>query len=941
MRDWIFDFNPLKASAQPSEPAAAAPPPAEDWTAQLAAARGDDAALLALSRSRAPLEVKLAAIEAIAGEAALKEAEREFRDHDRRVHRLAKQRHTQAVAQREARSRAGELITAAQALVQEPQIALNRLVEIDRGWTALDATLLDPAQRAAYAGLMAQLAALTRERADQPQKIKRWTEQAREALARLKAVGADAAAGAQTRSQLATAAGTARTLIDAAPQEVAGASVLGDLARAVDLAARLDERLALVEAWMAAPRRTRPRRADDRPATPSAEAPTEAPAEAPTEASAEAPTEASAETASGAPDVPPLPETAAEVAAAEAMSEHVTAAGDARDVAAAAESAEEFPRDPSDLPPLGDAGLDGLLQQRLAQWQTAREQAREQRRVEQRDRAKAQQQAQREQRSQVLGVELEHAEAALAAGHLGPAHAHLVAVDKLLEGGAAAGALRARIDAAQAQYAQLKGWQQWGGGRARDELVQQAEALAAAAGAGGRVDAGGIKLSLKQQGELIDEMRARWRELDRLGGATSRTLWQRFDRALKAAHEPIARQVAVQREAREHNLQAREALLGELEAVPLPAAEDGAPPPDWRALAGALDHFHTGWRKLGPVEHTVPHKAREPLLARLKQAVERIEAPLGGARQCARAEREQLVARAQALADQAHGRDLVDRVRELQAQWKQQARALPLQRGDENALWTAFKGAIDAAFGARQAAAQAREADFRARAAERVALIERLEGLAPEVPAAQLRRTLGEVDAAWQRAAPPPRLDAAALEQRFRRARDGVRDRLAGEAQRQWGLVCDAIEAKLGWCEQLESGSAVDGVRAAIEADWSGLPLSPDAIEHALRHRAGLPLPAGRAAAPVLTESTDDLLLQLEAAWNLESPPAFQDARRALKLQAMKAALESRRPGRGEPATPEQVLAEVLRRSAPDPAQRARLDVVRAALRRRGWPTGR
>lgn len=809
---------------------------------------------------------------------------------------------------------------------------------------------------------MAQLAALTRERADQPQKIKRWTAQAQEALARLRTVGADAAAGAQTRAQLATAAGAARTLVDAAPQEVAGAAVLGDLARAIDLATRLDERLALVEAWLAAPRPSRPR-----PAAPAPSGPHEAREAAPVaesaalerdaaavgpEAAAALPVATLAEpdgAAQGPEAATPEPEAAEATPAASTAAPEVAAAesgpgastGLAPDTPAA-EPAAPAPLDPTTLPPLGDGGLDALLQQRLARWQAEREQAREQRRSEQRERSKAQQQAQRAQRGEAIAAELEQAEAALAAGHLVPAHGHLVAIDKLLEAGASAGPLRARIDAAQAQYAQLKGWQQWGGGRARDELVQQAEALAAAAAAGGRVDAAGVKLSLKQQGELIEEMRARWKELDRLGGATSRTLWQRFERALKAAHEPIDRHVAAQREAREQNLKTREALLAELEAVPLPAAADeAAAPPDWRALAAALDHFQTGWRKLGPVEHTVPHKAREPLLARMNGAVARLETPLAAVRRGARGQREQLVARAQALAGEAGGRDLVDKVRALQAQWQQQARALPLGRADENALWTAFKGAIDAAFEARQSAARARDAEFQARAAERVALIERLETLAPDAPSAQLRRTLAETDAAWQRAAPPPRQDAFALEQRYRRARDGVRDRLAGEAQRQWGAVCEGLQAKLAWCEQIESGAEADAARAAFGERWLALPPAPDLLEHALRQRAGLPLAAGWPPGPVRPESTDELLLQLEAAWNLESPPAFEDARRALKLQAMKAALESRRPAKAEPATPEQALAELLRRGALAPAQRERLGAVLAALQRRGWPAGR
>ena len=420
-----------------------------------------------------------------------------------------------------------------------------------------------------------------------------------------------------------------------------------------------------------------------------------------------------------------------------------------------------------ELAPLADAALDDLLQTRFARSQQAEAQVREQRRTEQRERDQARQRAVREQRAQALSAALDLAEAALAAGQLAPTHGHLLEIDKLLTGGASAGALRGRIDGLQAQYAQLKGWQHWAGGRARDELVQQAEALAAAT-SGSPADARAVKLSTKQQAELIDDMRTRWKELDRLGGATSRSLWQRFDAALKAAYEPVARQVAVQRVAREQNLLARERLLADLEAVPLACAGDGAPAFDGRVLAVALDQFQTAWRKLGPIEHTVPNRARDPLVERMHAALLRLEAPLQEARRVARLQRERLLAHAKALATEsgagAAGRDLVDKVRELQAQWQQQARALPLARADENALWLEFKTAIDGAFSAREAAFHARDAEFKAHGAERAALIERLESLGADTPAAQLKRTLAEVDASWQRAGPAPRSEAQALD---------------------------------------------------------------------------------------------------------------------------------------------------------------------------------
>lgn len=860
MSDWLLNFKPGQTPVPDPRDGAdldAAAPVAgpDDWSHRLQAAAGDDAALLTLMREASPLEVKLAAIAALSTEAALKSAERESRDHDRRVHRLARQRHGLAVAQREACTRAAGLIEDARVLSREALIPLNRLVDIDRAWQALDARLLDTGQRAEYAALMEQLAAQTRERADQPLKLKRWTEQARDTLARLKTACAEAASGAQDRDALAAAGAAARAVIEAAPQETAGSKLLEELARAVDLIPQLEERLAVI-------------------------------------------------------------------------------AGETSDLA----------RRWTQLAPLADTSLDELLQTRVARWQQTQEQLLERRRAERREHQLERQLALRAQRAQALSATLELAETALAAGQLAATHAHLVEIDKLLAGGAPDGALRGRIHALQAQYAQLEGWQHWSGGRARDELVQQAEALAAATH-GGPAHTHAVKLSTKQQAELIDDMRARWKELDRLGGATSRSLWQRFDAALKAAYEPVARQVAAQRAAREQNLQARERLLDEIEAVPLArtGADEsaGAEVPDWRALAAALDHFQAAWRRLGPIEHTVPNQARAPLVERMHSAVQRLEAPLQETRRVARLERERLLARARELAAEAgaHGRDLVDKVRGLQAQWQQHARALPLARADENALWANFKSAIDGAFSAREAAFKARDAGIRAQAAERAALIERLEGLGADTPAAQLRRTLAEVDALWQRAGPAPRHEAQALEARFRQARDAVRHWLAGSAERAWHATCDALEAKLALCDEMAGRTDPADAQAELASRWSALPELPQPLEHALALRAGLPGAGPQGANPPLQASSDELLLQLEAAWGLDSPAAFESARRQLKLQAMKAALETRRPAAAAAAattTPVQQLAELLRRATLDAAQRERLGAVLSALRRRG-----
>lgn len=530
---------------------------------------------------------------------------------------------------------------------------------------------------------------------------------------------------------------------------------------------------------------------------------------------------------------------------------------------------------------------------------------------------------------QRLEAELTAAQAALAEGHVVQTAPHLAAIKRLLEtGGTPPAAMRERLDALQAEYARLAGWRQWSGGRAREGLVQQAEALAAATTG----PAAGPKLPLKRHAEAIDDLRERWKALDRLGTITPRSLWQRFDAALTTAYRPVAEHVAAQRAARERNRAERERLLAALEALPLPS--DETPPDDWRALALTIERFHGDWRRLGPLEHSVEHAARRPLAARLAAALQRLEAPLQSQRSAARSDREQLVQRARALADDLHGRDWMPRVRELQTEWQRQARTLPLARADEQALWSEFKAAIDGAFAARDAAFKARDAEQQALAQQCADIVTKLDTLAAELTAAQVRQALAEAETQWQRLGAAPRGLAADWQQRFERARERLQRRLAGQARQGWLATCDTLQAKLALCESLEGADA-----PALDADeraehWRQWPASPELLERALAGRAGLQ-PAAAPLAPLATP-TDDLLLQLEDRWAVPTPPAFAEARKALKLLRLKEALESRRAAVTAPTAPLQQLAALLARTGLNAAQRERLHVLLDELRRRG-----
>lgn len=726
---------------------------------------------------------------ALATEGGLKQAEREFRNHDRKVHRIAKQRLAVAVSGRESRAAAQGLLARTAALIGDELVALNHVAALDREWQALPAALLEPEQRARFTELRAHLDTVVRERADAQQRVARWRVQAEGALPAWQRGVAAAAGGA----------------------DLAGGSA------AIDLNAIAQAVQALQQA---------------RPEVPATEA---------------------------------LEQTLTAVLQAcvqvQAQRASVRAAAAQGALLAATAAAPPLPA-PAPAP--------------AAVWAPA-------------------------QRAQVEAL-LQQAEAALAEGQLGELQRHLSATETFLAALGTAVApkgLQARHQALYAERDRLKGWQKWGGGRAREDLVCEAEAMAMAARVEADTDAPARpKLNLKLHGESLQVLRLRWKELDRLDAPAKQALWQRFDAALTAAFEPVAAQHAVHKAARQDNLQAREALLATLQAVAVPGATAlaGAEAAAWRQPQRELERFQQAWRKLGPLEYTVPARARDGLLQRLGEVLDRIEPPLQEACRVAGARREHLIARAQALVPGGGRQPLLAeigrQVRELQAEWQDQARQLPLPRAVETSLWARFRAATDAVFAQREAAHAAREAGHAAALAGRAALLARRSALDADTPVAEIERTLADVDRAWQ-------------------------------------ARCDALAARLALCEAREAGAAD---AADLGVRWAALDALPAEWAQPLAQRWAGPVEPG----PLGTAEVDDLLLRWEAALDLPAAPEWQDARRKLKLRALKDCLEGRVAHSNGPAARAVWLRSVLRQSGLAPAQRARLQGLLAALRAAG-----
>ncbi len=842
----------------------------QTWRDRILAAASDDVALLQLAFQAPATDLKLAALQALKQEDSFKQAMREFRDQDKRLYRAAKLRWQGARDEGVAVAAANALIATARALLDQEQIAVNRVVELDRAWAALNGEWLDATAPLEFAALSAQLGAKVRAHGERAQSFSGWLSAVDNVIEQLTAILPGVAHG-----DLPPAA--SETLAVSLLEQLGNVPDHGDAhcIEKTDLANRL---LALAFSVV--------QRAKFLQTLP----------------------------------VPGMAEAASEKALIEQW--------------------REFPE-----PGEGNRDeLHSVLAQRFAHWRNASNDARKREHDLHGSRERERRTEQNQLHLSAIQRDIEAAEAAHVGGHVADLTRLLTVIDQALKRGSANTALNQRIEFLRHEQIRLHDWQRWSDGQSRQQLAAEAHELA-------RLASG--KIAVKVHAEAISKLRERWKELDKLGGGSEQSVWLAFDGALKAAYAPVAEHLDKLKLARQSNLAARDQIIAGLIQAALkffPAEHEGVAtiaPSDWRAVAQTLEHARSAWQKLGPVEHTAPRKALQgdnAVTTRYAAALQTLEAPLKNAHGQARTQREQLITAATELGgSNPSARDVVDKVRRLQTQWQAVAKAVPLPRHEENALWTAFKKAIDAVFTARDAARVANEATTSAQLKAREEIIESLVAAASMDSAADIKRVVADTDAAWRAGADVGRALQAKLDTRYRAAREGATKRLGEIALRASQARFDALIAAMALCHERE---VLDPpIRAEQSADleirWNAIEHLPKAWKAPLEarfrdtaHTRADSLGAASAAASGKHAETTlaDTLLNLEIACGIDTPSDFLAARQQLKIRALKNAMEGRQTA-NTPVDLERWLIEAAAYPRPDELTRERLAKIIAAVR--------
>lgn len=457
----------------------------------------------------------------------------------------------------------------------------------------------------------------------------------------------------------------------------------------------------------------------------------------------------------------------------------------------------------------------------------------------------------------------------------------------------------ARLVNARAELHRLQSWAKWGGNVSREELVKTVEELPIS------------ELAATELAKKVGSSRARWKELDSASGPAPKTLWDRFDAACTLAYAPAAAHFKHLSDERQHNLAKGQAMVAEVAAFAADltnAIASDAASVDWKNAAGFNQRMVQAWHRLGPIDR----KDKKRLDGEFNNAMKAVMEPLSHQRQLEMTRREKMIAEVTQL--NPSERSAVEVLRGLQEQWQEQAKALPLERKAEQALWQRFRSACDAVFAKRKESANVADTERRGHLSKKEELCARLEAMAlayrsMETPGkpAESAKMLSQAASEWLAIGAVPRAIENQIDARYHKALAALQDQIDNGKRKASEAQYNALREKMRLCFELEASigeqgnpDSEPGADQAWNERWQALPSLAAEFERTLQSRFNAALGAlqsgQRAYAAMLENNRPKMLeelLRLEIANGLDSPAEFSKDRLRLQVEVLQSSLKS------------------------------------------------
>ena len=224
-----------------------------------------------------------------------------------------------------------------------------------------------------------------------------------------------------------------------------------------------------------------------------------------------------------------------------------------------------------------------------------------------------------------------------------------------------------------AQLNELRDWQGFAASPQQERLCEAMEHLAEQ------------HLDPQDKAAKIKSLQDEWKSL---GGAQDQTIWDRFSAASDKAFEPCAAFYSEQSQVKSNNLTKRAKMLEELSAF---VEQNNWDNPDWKGVEKINRQARNEWRDAYPVDH----KKSRQLQEKFNAVLGKLDEKLATERSRNLALKEDIVARAQALAENDDLNAAMQGAKTLQNEWQQIGIT---EHKRDRALWKAFRKACDAIF---------------------------------------------------------------------------------------------------------------------------------------------------------------------------------------------------------------------------------------------------
>ena len=439
--------------------------------------------------------------------------------------------------------------------------------------------------------------------------------------------------------------------------------------------------------------------------------------------------------------------------------------------------------------------------------------------------------------------------------------------------------LRARLDALQPRYAELKRWQHWSNNQRRRILCADIENL---------VDSGAHPDAVATR---VREAREEWRHMNAAEGLADDTeaaagIAQRFHGVCARALRPTRAYFAKRKEVRQTHADEIEALVSRASAI----GDDSS---DWKGIAELRTQASTALRALDGVDP----RRRAQIATQLKGVIARMSALAGAHESEVEAAKARMIAQATALSAGGNA-NAARETRDLQKRWTALGNG---RRNTDQKQWREFRAACDAVFGKLDETRKQREEAATAAQAQTQQLLDEYAALAALGDDAEsAKKQLRDLDARWQSGGS----DDRAMLKRQRELRDAIALNLKNSERHRRLRHFTAAMQKYAALRLQETG----GPAAVMD----NLPSAADFDASLSARHAGETIDMDEAAARAT-------LVSLEFLAGVESPGEDRQLRMNHQVQRL-----STRMREGARAEPERELADLLKRwfaQAPQPLE--------------------